>query len=1158
MSDKQWDVVSHNQTKATPPKNNLASSSGGGEGIWDTILGAANKYIAKPVGDTVEGIGNAASDIPEAIKDAINQKDQGSLHENLLSLGDKGWRAAKDSLGVLGTPFEVATAPLNPLISKVVNPVENTLNAGLGADVKTQPEEDKGDESSLGYLGKILSTSGGVSSGNQFSNELHAMAAPLLAMPFGGEKAEVIKRGLEEPIGASPAAHRIAQLHNENGGSTYGLHTDDLSGKNAYAVSLFPERGEKVNGDVTPNHIQNFIENNRDVLRDPRATIGTWRDADGVSHLDISGTTPNRQSAIDAATKHNQQSVYHLKTGELIPTRSSRTINPLIADGADAYNAEMGLPKILHSSYLETDPRATRIANNYDAMEHNPYDPPTASSYNALKNEVAQQFDFAQNKMGITFEPWDKEGQPYKNSKEMSEDVDKNKHLYFFTGGDIPQDHPLAQVAPNGLTYNDMFRAVHDLFGHAKDGFQFGPRGEENAWNSHMQMFSPEARPAMTTETKGQNSWVNYGPHGEANRANPQATVYAPQKAGILPEEFHTRPDNLDSRLDDLDSGPTKTPFSGVHYSKAPIKNGVISGEMRGASGVGAEKTRLNLGRGAAPGIYAYREGARPEPVVASGRGNVSRIKGDYALAEIENTPLWHDTIKVHTAEYKKQGFNDTQAFQMALNDAEHTIRDHGYDGYYSQYHPDSVFLFGDHPVTDNTGKSFNTPSILDNQAKPSEWQATQHEPINQIIDKIDAEQQAKPNFGPGAANKEEFDGQSIEDFLDKGYLDYNDIHNLLPDNTIGSDLDNHLNELLKDTPFSSTEEDLINNDNKQLGWKQNQMGDYSAMLPNGEKYHANNQGLGEWKGYKLDANDNVTESSPFYNSAKEAMDWAQTHHEDSNASSWTYVGKGTASSAPSKQDYSDIQNYIEPRNKYKVDDFLAGRMPPVKFLNQLRSLYTTPHRTIFNGSSSTYIPLGIREAIQEMRNKDDDFNKLYKAVESWSGGGYEEIYNNAKEIVKKGKTEGDYYDKAGQKASLLLNAVREAEPDNSRLYRGVKTERPIEAFEKLKEGDLFEIPGPSAFSRDENTAKSFGNLNYISKDSASAQHSRYLLVLEGDSKRFNLAPLSHHSEHEEITQGRFKVNRIEDVPQGATTKQSFGLTTPAHKVIYITHEGVF
>jgi hypothetical protein len=81
-----------------------------------------------------------------------------------------------------------------------------------------------------------------------------------------------------------------------------------------------------------------------------------------------------------------------------------------------------------------------------------------------------------------------------------------------------------------------VFRAVHDAFGHAKHGVGFRARGEENAFQSHARMYSPEALPAVASETRGQNSWVNYGPYGAKNRtASPIDTEYAEQKTGIMP-----------------------------------------------------------------------------------------------------------------------------------------------------------------------------------------------------------------------------------------------------------------------------------------------------------------------------------------------------------------------------------------------------------------------------------------------------------------------------------------------------------------------------------------------------------------------------------------------------------------------------------------------
>lgn len=101
--------------------------------------------------------------------------------------------------------------------------------------------------------------------------------------------------------------------------------------------------------------------------------------------------------------------------------------------------------------------------------------------------------------------------------------------------------HPLLEdsgVRWNGevVTHNDLFRAVHDYYGHIKEGVGFRADGEENAWRGHSAMYSEAARPAMTAETRGQNSWVNFGPFGDKNRtASTADTVFAEQKATLAP-----------------------------------------------------------------------------------------------------------------------------------------------------------------------------------------------------------------------------------------------------------------------------------------------------------------------------------------------------------------------------------------------------------------------------------------------------------------------------------------------------------------------------------------------------------------------------------------------------------------------------------------------
>jgi len=75
--------------------------------------------------------------------------------------------------------------------------------------------------------------------------------------------------------------------------------------------------------------------------------------------------------------------------------------------------------------------------------------------------------------------------------------------------------------------------------GHGKSGVVFRAKGEENAYQSHAGMYSPLARRALVSETRGQNSYVNHGPNGEFNRrASPEDTIYAGQKIGLMPIHF--------------------------------------------------------------------------------------------------------------------------------------------------------------------------------------------------------------------------------------------------------------------------------------------------------------------------------------------------------------------------------------------------------------------------------------------------------------------------------------------------------------------------------------------------------------------------------------------------------------------------------------------
>lgn len=218
--------------------------------------------------------------------------------------------------------------------------------------------------------------------------------------------------------------------------------------------------------------------------------------------------------------------------------------------------------------------RAKKISDAYIKMEDNYFDPEVKKAYDAMIDETLKQFDFIVDrgyKVVINNE------EPYKNSEDMITDLRDNKVMRIFSTesgfGDNPitedqrDSNPLLKDSgrkdANGvpLLNNDLFRFVHDFFGHAELGNGFGAVGEENAWNVHARMYSPLARRAMTSETRGQNSYVNFsGVNEEAFKLRDKAREerkkgndaeadkllgevyekmkFADQKVGLLPEEM--------------------------------------------------------------------------------------------------------------------------------------------------------------------------------------------------------------------------------------------------------------------------------------------------------------------------------------------------------------------------------------------------------------------------------------------------------------------------------------------------------------------------------------------------------------------------------------------------------------------------------------------
>ena len=213
-------------------------------------------------------------------------------------------------------------------------------------------------------------------------------------------------------------------------------------------------------------------------------------------------------------------------------------------EAAMSYGVDSFL-KVPKCTYTRTDARVkyyTAIADVYEKTREQPtpgLDPQVTAAYAQLEEELLDQYDL------IPIPVQKVTNDPYSTSKEMIETIEIQERLMILATG--PNDHhdwhPMAQetyirdYAGYHMKLNDVFRAVHDFFGHYATGASFSAAGEELAWLTHRSMMKTEgAIRAMTTETRGQNCWFNYGPHGVHNRTKGTEKVYAEQKFNLLPE----------------------------------------------------------------------------------------------------------------------------------------------------------------------------------------------------------------------------------------------------------------------------------------------------------------------------------------------------------------------------------------------------------------------------------------------------------------------------------------------------------------------------------------------------------------------------------------------------------------------------------------------
>jgi hypothetical protein len=226
------------------------------------------------------------------------------------------------------------------------------------------------------------------------------------------------------------------------------------------------------------------------------------------------------------------------------------------------------------------------ISDAYIDMPESSDAPEVKEAYDVLEKETLDQYDFIVSK-GLKVVKHTGTDEPYANSNEMLQDLRENNTLKFLPnevalGEGVDENRTRLALKPSGrsledgtpLTLSEVFRVVHDYFGHGILGNQFGAIGEENATLQHLDLYSDKAAPAVIAQTRGQNSWVNFsGINDEPNRLRKEARKlrkegkvaeadallkqaeelfkFAKPKDALLPDKFNFKRYETARRLND-------------------------------------------------------------------------------------------------------------------------------------------------------------------------------------------------------------------------------------------------------------------------------------------------------------------------------------------------------------------------------------------------------------------------------------------------------------------------------------------------------------------------------------------------------------------------------------------------------------------------------
>jgi hypothetical protein len=147
----------------------------------------------------------------------------------------------------------------------------------------------------------------------------------------------------------------VNELHS-NGGATWNLSKGNMAGTDNYAVSIYPDRAQILDG-VDFDRVEEFIASNHDLLDNPENSFGAWTH-DGKVYMDVVATVPDVAQAVELGKQHNQIAIWDLKNAREIQTGGTGEVKQAVQ--------KQILPQQLQDEVAaETSPVYNIALNNY-------------------------------------------------------------------------------------------------------------------------------------------------------------------------------------------------------------------------------------------------------------------------------------------------------------------------------------------------------------------------------------------------------------------------------------------------------------------------------------------------------------------------------------------------------------------------------------------------------------------------------------------------------------------------------------------------------------------------------------------------------------------------------------------------------------------------